>query len=518
MAAVRGLHRVFASSRHHVLAMGLFDDIVPPDIASGGGYSPLRITVRPKGVEPPPGNAQTAAEASDGTDNAPPARTGGLFDDIVPPAGFGNAPQFAADASNETDNSLPARTAGLFDDIVPLSPQATGSIAARTEGDIPYYDPMTGMPMPAPQLPPQSPGLPVRPETQAPLNTPPSGWPDLPVTAPRFGVPLAVPDPNARGEGFPAPPGPTAMDRIKAAAAHGFGEGPLGFSEENRAKYPSTYLTWQPLAAPLDFVRRAPGAAIGAISSAGSEIYKAFGGTETNANRLERDLNILGQGAMVEGGIGGHYNVGRPRANPFRTTEGAMSDEAAANPRAGPQRPARPPDKTATQSDRMNSEARESGPFDSTRPAAGQHPASATGTKSADNGSRAVNDRAGTSNKSTEPAPVYFDPNKYPQSAGHAKDAQNGGAPDVLTVRRVGAPKRRQEALSGTEPQAGFDRDEYPPAATVEGGAGASVRLIDSSDNRGAGSSFGYQIRELPDGTRVRVIIGPKPSASERLE
>jgi hypothetical protein len=179
------------------------------------------------------------------------------------------------------------------------------------------------------------------------------------------------------------------MDRIKAAAARGFGDEPLGFSEENRARYPNTYLRWQPLAAPLDFVGRAPGAAIGAISSAGSELYQALGGTETNANRLERDLNILGQGAMIEGGIGGHYNIRKPQANLFRTTEGAMSGEAAAareaigptvpqatprqalaeaseqgvpNPRAGRQPLARPPDKAAAQSDRMTLEARRSGP------------------------------------------------------------------------------------------------------------------------------------------------------------
>jgi len=120
------------------------------------------------------------------------------------------------------------------------------------------------------------------------------------------------------------------------------------------------------------------------------EIYKALGGSETDANRLERDLNILGQSAMIEGGIGSRYNIGKPQANLFRSTEGALGDEAAAAargaigpavppaaprqsfaeaseqgmqiPRAGPQPPARPPDKAAAQSDRTNSEARESGP------------------------------------------------------------------------------------------------------------------------------------------------------------
>jgi hypothetical protein len=82
--------------------MGLFDDIVPPDTASGG-YRPLRITVRPKGVEPPPAPPQLDDRPA-GVDLAPnqvepwgigegpkgnvapSPRTGGLFDDIVVPA------------------------------------------------------------------------------------------------------------------------------------------------------------------------------------------------------------------------------------------------------------------------------------------------------------------------------------------------------------------------------------------------------------------------------------------------
>jgi len=41
----------------------LFDDIVAPDTASGGGYRPLRITVRPKGVEPRPETASSGEAA-----------------------------------------------------------------------------------------------------------------------------------------------------------------------------------------------------------------------------------------------------------------------------------------------------------------------------------------------------------------------------------------------------------------------------------------------------------------------
>ena len=35
-------------------------------------------------------------------------------------------------------------------------------------------------------------------------------------------------------------------------------------------------------------------------------------------------------------------------------------------------------------------------------------------------------------------------------------------------------------------PRSGYDRDEYPPAMSEEGGYGASVRYIDPADNRGA--------------------------------
>jgi hypothetical protein len=92
--------------------MGLFDDIVPPE---GWGESTprLRITVRPKGVEPPPDFDERVAPAiaSPQVEAAPAARTG-LFDDIVPPV---------ARTRGLFDDIVPpaARIGGLFDDIVP---------------------------------------------------------------------------------------------------------------------------------------------------------------------------------------------------------------------------------------------------------------------------------------------------------------------------------------------------------------------------------------------------------------
>jgi hypothetical protein len=70
-------------------------------------------------------------------------------------------------------------------------------------------------------------------------------------------------------------------------------------------------------------------------------------------------------GAAARGAIGPKV----PPATPRQILAGA-SEQGVPIPRAGPQPPARPPDKAAAQSDRMNSGARESGPFDSgARPA-----------------------------------------------------------------------------------------------------------------------------------------------------
>ncbi|MGZ7060583.1 MAG: NucA/NucB deoxyribonuclease domain-containing protein [Candidatus Angelobacter sp.] len=106
---------------------------------------------------------------------------------------------------------------------------------------------------------------------------------------------------------------------------------------------------------------------------------------------------------------------------------------------------------------------------------------------------------------------MYVDPSKYPAAAGHAKDAIASGKPDVLTVDRTGASGRRADALKGTPPKAGTDRDEFPPAVTKEGGAGASVQRIPSGDNRGAGASIGQQIKDVPDGGQIKIKVEPKP-------
>lgn len=103
---------------------------------------------------------------------------------------------------------------------------------------------------------------------------------------------------------------------------------------------------------------------------------------------------------------------------------------------------------------------------------------------------------------------VILDSARYPQTAEHIGVAVNlRGHPDVVTLDRDGAAKRRSQSLSGRPARSDFDRDEYPCAMFAEGGAGADVAYIEGSDNRGAGSAIQWQVRQLPDGTRVRIRI-----------
>lgn len=114
---------------------------------------------------------------------------------------------------------------------------------------------------------------------------------------------------------------------------------------------------------------------------------------------------------------------------------------------------------------------------------------------------------------------VDLSESKYPESAKHIKDAIAAGAPRVLTLDRTDPPntpakdqkcnKRRKLSLKGIKTQKGKDRDEYPFAMTAEGGSGASVRLIDPSDNRGSGSTIGQAMRSQPDGTQFEINFVP---------
>jgi hypothetical protein len=98
---------------------------------------------------------------------------------------------------------------------------------------------------------------------------------------------------------------------------------------------------------------------------------------------------------------------------------------------------------------------------------------------------------------------ITIDYNRHPESAQHIDEAISNGHPDILTINRSKAKENRSKSLHGIKTIKGKDRDEYPPAMFEEGGESASVKHINSSDNRGSGSCIGRQCQDLNDGDKV---------------
>lgn len=90
----------------------------------------------------------------------------------------------------------------------------------------------------------------------------------------------------------------------------------------------------------------------------------------------------------------------------------------------------------------------------------------------------------------------------------HAWDAIDSGQPALLhwdpaDARRHRAQwQRKQGSQFPTKP--GYDRDEYPPAASREGGADTDLRYVLSWENRSAGSVMGAQLRKFCEGQPFR--------------
>ena len=102
---------------------------------------------------------------------------------------------------------------------------------------------------------------------------------------------------------------------------------------------------------------------------------------------------------------------------------------------------------------------------------------------------------------------VIVDSQKYPQTAAHISIAQTMGFPEFVTLDRSSAAERRKAALAEVKVSSIYDRDEWPMAVFKEGGYGSHVAYIEGHDNKGAGSSIGWQMRGFPDGSRVRVRV-----------
>ena len=106
---------------------------------------------------------------------------------------------------------------------------------------------------------------------------------------------------------------------------------------------------------------------------------------------------------------------------------------------------------------------------------------------------------------------IIIDYNDYPTVAEHILKAQAAGQPIVLTYDPEGADARRSAATGGLPKVPGFHWDEYPPAAFLEGGVGASVELVHEQDNWGSGGSMAAQMRGAEAGDLFVIEVWKDP-------
>lgn len=104
------------------------------------------------------------------------------------------------------------------------------------------------------------------------------------------------------------------------------------------------------------------------------------------------------------------------------------------------------------------------------------------------------------------PVRVRLSRRRWPAIADHVADVRRR-FPLVLHLDREGADENRRESLRGVRTRPGWDRDEYPPAVSAEGGEGAHVRLVPSSQNRSSGAYVGNRLRPFCDGQGFRLVV-----------
>jgi hypothetical protein len=102
---------------------------------------------------------------------------------------------------------------------------------------------------------------------------------------------------------------------------------------------------------------------------------------------------------------------------------------------------------------------------------------------------------------------VHLDPARWPDIIGHVQRATDrDGRPRHLHIDRADADVHRAAALAGIPTKTGFDRDEYPPAMSLEGGADSTVEYVPSSENRSQGSAMGAALSGFCEGQMFELV------------
>lgn len=110
----------------------------------------------------------------------------------------------------------------------------------------------------------------------------------------------------------------------------------------------------------------------------------------------------------------------------------------------------------------------------------------------------------------TVPVPVVvdLDPAKHSEIILHMREAIQKGQPRILVLDRKDADLHRTQSLAHVRKKPGFQRDEYPPAVSEQGGTGADVKYVNPTQNSSSGAIMGARLRIFCDGQQFIVDEG----------
>lgn len=102
---------------------------------------------------------------------------------------------------------------------------------------------------------------------------------------------------------------------------------------------------------------------------------------------------------------------------------------------------------------------------------------------------------------------VCYPADRFPETAAAYRSRLGRAGSTILTPDSTVAASNRRVALRDLPTRVGFDRDEFPFAATRQGGLGALITYVTPSENRAAGAWLGNQIKLVDPGRNVLFTV-----------